>query len=448
MVELRLAATDGEEVSSDFYVSVRVGEMQKLTKANKARVYKFPASVVGARRYGKIEVFKRIGSCSVNIDPAVSDGNALDINVPFDPTQNVASDLAGMNFRVQVAAGDGKPNISPEKKKDDSSLNPKVVAAKGYVEAHNLEQRLADAMQALLKARPADPSQFLAEKLVASKPPAGWVPPSRPGTRGAPGVSEMCPFQSFYNTNFRSMDTNAWSKINTCFPDSRPGTSAAVARACVGGGSAIENYAMAASTVRLQDLNAAVAGVSLSGMQKLVAAIGSVSVQKSGGSAAAITDRLVTSWACASVRGSSQSALTEALQGVAPAQRKKLTDALSSFDEKPAATAPPIAGASAGAASVTSRFVNTWIGGSVFNASESDMKAAVGGISASAIAKLETALRQLSGGGSAYAGPIDKFVCTLISGSVRKASESELKAALAGVSGSAQLKLKQAITSL
>merc|ERR1719191_333198 len=51
-------------------------------------------------------------------------------------------------------------------------LHPMVLAAKEYLEKHNLEMRLSEAMQAVLREKPEDPAAFVAERLAKS---AGMV---------------------------------------------------------------------------------------------------------------------------------------------------------------------------------------------------------------------------------------------------------------------------------
>jgi len=751
MVELKLDSVEELGLPKDCFVSVRVGDMQKLSRLAPTRMYRFPKSSSGdgERRYGKIEVYQRIGASSVDVDPLhegernilVSCGEAgfgqLQLRVEVASTQGLdKATLGGSQNENRPQTTPGAIDSAAQAKKEKQATKVKV--AKDYLAKHGLETKLASAMQAVLRERPENPSEYIASRLLdgvaneqvrphtvpsipappgqkrtsAPRPQSGKLVPAQPVVRDAdqftadyyrqhfrqmphtqwsalwsnfsaralppkPDQLPVVPFKGYYRASFCAMSAHAWAKLHSKFParaapkassleskgqlapevvggptiderstledyaraassvqvqdlkaavagvtpsgmqklvaaigsvsvqksltdrlvtswvcasvrdssqnaliealqgvapaqrhkltdalskgrrqlapevagaptldelrliakgallkalcndpdfvgctlgrrrnanlrpsvgtwqlplpvrDSaarriehftkpsvgtwlqqkprssrtprlscdafrgrvlislldgletgalelamstivkkpaapRPASSAAAAR--VGEVGTLEKYARAASTVQVQDLKAAVAGVSPSGMQKLLAAIESVSVKKPGGSAAAITDRLVTSWVCASVRASSQSALIVALQGVAPAQRQKLTDALISFDRK--------------TISATSRFVNTWIAVGVANASESDVKEAVGGISASAKAKLETALRQLPASRSANAGPVANFLCTWISASVRKASESDLKAALAGVSGQSQLKLRQALTSL
>jgi len=170
MVELNLEPLDGE-LAAGFYVSVRVGEVQKLSRISAGRAYKFPQSAVGDRKYGKIEIFKKVGACSVGIVPEA--GVDQEVSVTLDDVKGV--DNCKVKFKVSLTADtSGKPASSPvrasgsEDKPAMREVNPKVLQAKAYLEQHNLEMRLSEAMQAVLREKPDDPAAFVAEKLAKS----------------------------------------------------------------------------------------------------------------------------------------------------------------------------------------------------------------------------------------------------------------------------------------
>jgi hypothetical protein len=66
MVELQLQPIDSV-LSKDTYVSVRIGDAQKLSKVNQVRHFKFSKAAVGEHKFGKLDIFKRIGGCSIGI---------------------------------------------------------------------------------------------------------------------------------------------------------------------------------------------------------------------------------------------------------------------------------------------------------------------------------------------------------------------------------------------
>lgn len=183
-MELKLEALNVDSLPQEMYMSVRVGEVQKMSRVVSGRLYKFPQSVIGDRKYGKIELFQRVGGCSVGIVPdATAD---QEVAVPLGETGNKA------HFRILL---EGDPSIKKmsaqpvveggdvaEEKQAATDANPKVVAAKAYLEKHNLEMRLHEAMQAVLREKPEDPGAFVAERLLKSSgvvtklPKAGEAP--------------------------------------------------------------------------------------------------------------------------------------------------------------------------------------------------------------------------------------------------------------------------------
>lgn len=169
MVELKLEPLDGE-LDRDFYVSVRVGEVQKLSRISSSRSYKFPASAAADRKFGKIEIFKKIGGASVGIVPESHNGVDQQVSLQLDDNSEVKFkvSLSGEGGKLQP----GQKSQPPEDKARAKEVNPKVQAAKSYLEMHNLEMRLSEAMQAVLREKPEDPAAFVAERLAKS---AGMV---------------------------------------------------------------------------------------------------------------------------------------------------------------------------------------------------------------------------------------------------------------------------------
>ena len=158
MFVLNLDSGDAERCTKDIYMSVRIGEVQKLTKFSASRSFKFPKAAVGDRRHGKIEIFRRVGGCSVGIDSAAAN-TIQEVSIPFEGFED------GLKLRVDLPSEikEEEPAKSPKSK------NPKVAVAKDYLEKHNLELRLSDAMQAVLRERPDDPAEFLSVKLTQSR---------------------------------------------------------------------------------------------------------------------------------------------------------------------------------------------------------------------------------------------------------------------------------------
>mmetsp|Transcript_30151 Transcript_30151/g.64185 ORF Transcript_30151/g.64185 Transcript_30151/m.64185 type:complete len:377 (-) Transcript_30151:74-1204(-) len=202
MVELKVDALDWEQYKGEHYVAVRIGEVQKISKITASKTYKFPASVLdtpnklGNNVFGKVEVFRRVGSGNV----AVADGqNEVTVHCGAET----------LRFDVGVAldsAAQEKKGAAPA----EQPPSAKFAQAKAYLAQHQMEARLAEAMEAVLRQRPADPAAFVAERLVsnpkgikalpvkASEPPplAPPGPPPRPAARGEENTEEAAPAKS------------------------------------------------------------------------------------------------------------------------------------------------------------------------------------------------------------------------------------------------------------
>jgi len=189
MVELRLESFEELNLPKDVFVSVRIGEAQKLSRLSANRVYKFPKA--GDRRFGKIEVFRRIGACSVDVDPTNKDLRDLSISC------NEAG-FGALNLKMAVA-GEEPVQKDKEDSGDVKKEGGKVKAAKEYLSRHGLEVRLSEAMQAVLRERPENPAEFLAARLLATpkdavgglKLPPAVPKPAKKEAEAAPTKSIM-----------------------------------------------------------------------------------------------------------------------------------------------------------------------------------------------------------------------------------------------------------------
>lgn len=159
MVELKLDTGDWQAYSKDHYISVRVGEVQKLAKLTGSRTYKFPSSAVASRKYGKVEIFRRVGQAIVCVDPEMAKGSN-EVEVCLEGDSKIC-------FEAEVnEPGGAKAAASPKKEKAPASPTSVSQKAAAYLEQHHLEVRLSDAMQAVLRERPEDPATFLANMLL------------------------------------------------------------------------------------------------------------------------------------------------------------------------------------------------------------------------------------------------------------------------------------------
>jgi len=80
MIEIRLLAPGFESAPEETFISLQVGQVQIHKRLKKVNAFKFPDPGEGRRTFGRLEVFKRIGTMTVDLLGA-SDG-FQDIEVP------------------------------------------------------------------------------------------------------------------------------------------------------------------------------------------------------------------------------------------------------------------------------------------------------------------------------------------------------------------------------
>lgn len=156
-MEVRVEAENGL-LPDMSYIAVRIGEVQKQTLYDPKKVYKFPE----ARRFGKIDVYQRMGTCDlvwgtdqpeVRVCKVVSSegdtGARLKVHISQPSTtgrSDVADPQTNSPARALPAGAKGKETSA---------------AAKRYLQDHDVEGILTGAMRALLKSTPEDAPGFL-----------------------------------------------------------------------------------------------------------------------------------------------------------------------------------------------------------------------------------------------------------------------------------------------
>jgi calmodulin len=169
MVELVLSTLD-EELLPHCYVAMRVGESQKIGRLSAERMYKFPETTVDEHKYAMLDVFQRVGGCTVSIK--AKDG---------EQDLQVTTKAGNLNLRVSKPSYKDKTGKKPHQAlvEDAPTLKPKFEAAKSYLAKHDLEARLKDAMKAVINELPDDPVGFINNKLRETDDPSIIrVPPS------------------------------------------------------------------------------------------------------------------------------------------------------------------------------------------------------------------------------------------------------------------------------
>lgn len=67
-MEIRIEAPAGEAPPPNTFVSMRVGDIQKQSRLETTRTYRFPPPQDARGTIARLEVFKRVGNISVDLD--------------------------------------------------------------------------------------------------------------------------------------------------------------------------------------------------------------------------------------------------------------------------------------------------------------------------------------------------------------------------------------------
>jgi len=172
-VELRLEPLDGISLPQECYVSVRVGETQRLSKLSGPRTFRFPSGADGG--VGKIEIFRRVGACNFEVNPSTDADREVRIG---------CSDSVGeLGLRVHMERDGGAMKEEMQDPSETSNTGAfefegiqgvrgirKMKEYKEYLNTHGMNVLLSEALSLMLRERPDQPVDFLVERLKQSKP--------------------------------------------------------------------------------------------------------------------------------------------------------------------------------------------------------------------------------------------------------------------------------------
>eukprot|EP00440_Ansanella_granifera_P070356 gb/GFBE01076337.1/.p1 GENE.gb/GFBE01076337.1/~~gb/GFBE01076337.1/.p1 ORF type:complete len:290 (+),score=82.97 gb/GFBE01076337.1/:1-870(+) len=161
-MELRVESCDGHSMPNGCYVGVRVGEILKQGRYEPQRCYFFPQG----GRSAKIDIYQHVGSCIVAIDQDVKSSHEVSVT-STEPTFPATK----INVSVQPKGHD------TDKKERQERAKMLKDQAKDYLAKYRIEERLSEAVKALLKEQPTDPTKFLCKYLSASADQTA-VPPA------------------------------------------------------------------------------------------------------------------------------------------------------------------------------------------------------------------------------------------------------------------------------
>jgi len=154
-LDLRLAACNGFSFPNGCHIGVRIGDLLKQGRYEPERCYHFPK--VEGRKNARIDLFQHIGSAVVSVEP----GSKASQEVLVTSTHPT---FAGTKLEVTIQDTDERVEDASKKQRQQRAGGLKE-KAKHYLIRHKVEEKLADAVKALLKEEPSEPFEFLCRYL-------------------------------------------------------------------------------------------------------------------------------------------------------------------------------------------------------------------------------------------------------------------------------------------
>jgi hypothetical protein len=181
------------------------------------------------RRNAKIDIYRHVGSCVVAVDPEAKSLHEVNV-ASTDPS------VQEMKLKVSVqstAADSGKQREARTKAVKNQ--------AKDYLSKYQIEEKLSEAVKALLKEQPANPTDFLCRHLMTSdgitpsstiyQSKASPTADSKPKAAlppGKPGPVPIKPFNQYYNANVKpACNQSFFAGLYSKFPAAARKTAAA-----------------------------------------------------------------------------------------------------------------------------------------------------------------------------------------------------------------------------
>lgn len=239
-MEVRVVAEQSPEQAQPFHLAVRIGDIQKQTRYDAKKLYKFPE----ARRFGKIDVFRHMGTCDIvwgadqpetrTVKVVSADGDTgMRLQVSMNRVETFAStkDDPGRQAAPETVGGSA---AKPHKSKETSAQ------AKRYLQEHDVEGILTGAMRQLLKSMPEDAPNFLCNYIMkqygkkAPQPPAEApaqqaAPPEEaaavavaPAPPALPALQSEGPFREYYEAHFQSCGGDYFASLHARSASTRP----------------------------------------------------------------------------------------------------------------------------------------------------------------------------------------------------------------------------------
>jgi len=146
-------AVPGCSLPNGCFVGVRVGEVLKQGRYDPSCCYRFPATE--RQRSAKIDLYQHLGTCNAVVDPETNANNEVTIS---------GSNTDGGELRLKVTTRTELSKAREERKVEVKKQ------AKDYLGRHCVEERLGNAVKALLAEQPENATEFLVAHLRESCP--------------------------------------------------------------------------------------------------------------------------------------------------------------------------------------------------------------------------------------------------------------------------------------
>jgi len=198
VMELRVESSEGCSMPPGCFIGVRIGDVQKQGRYEPQRCYNFEQ--VDRRKNARIDVYQHVGSCVVGVDPDVKSMHEVAV-MSTDPA------FTGLRLNVNVRSKRETEPVKPPRAERVIAMKNK---AKEYLVKHCIEERLSEAVKAVLKHQPDDPTEFLcghlrdgaAQRAAPAQAASGAVAP-QPGPRASAARHvPIVPFASYYREHF------------------------------------------------------------------------------------------------------------------------------------------------------------------------------------------------------------------------------------------------------
>lgn len=171
-----METADGHNLPKNCFIGVRVGDVLKQGRYEPQRCYNFPQ--LDRRRNAKVDIYQHVGTCMVAVDPDTKATHEVAVSSLDTETPN-----SRIKIHIQAMSEENKQ----QREQRTKALK---VQARDYLMRYSIEERLSEAVKALLKEQPADPTAFLCKQLTdwdkAGDPKSG-----KQEATAAPAASEL-----------------------------------------------------------------------------------------------------------------------------------------------------------------------------------------------------------------------------------------------------------------